>query len=453
MKLKGRNRHYIFLVFILYVFTAIASIEWINRGQNNYLYSDLLTRAKEELSIVRAQLEAAILADIYETKSLSALITVNPEFDTKSWRALATNILREGKHIRLIGLAPDDVVRFVHPEKGNQQALNLDYKTVPAQWNSIKKAHDLQDVFIAGPVDLVQGGRAVIARIPIFTDPPFNKEYWGVSSIVIDLNSLFHSVGVESLSHKYQLAIQGLDSMGKYGEVFFGRSAYLDDAFGTATVRFPHGSWELVASFRENPLSHLPWYRANIARLIGYPITLLLTFSLFVIYRQYTMAHKRSLHDELTGLPNRRYFMYTLDNLFKDCAQTENSTFAVLNIDLDGFKMINDTYGHAAGDKVLVVCAERLKSVLRSSDLVARVGGDEFLVILSRISNPNDVDIVNIALHKALCQTPVIYGQHLINIRASIGHALYSDDYLDAEMLLKVTDERMYQQKRRQLGT
>ncbi|WP_295893317.1 diguanylate cyclase [uncultured Vibrio sp.] len=448
MQSTKHNRLYLSLVFILYLVSAIASIEWINRGQRDFLRTELLSRAKEELSIVRSQLETTIVSDIYAAKSLSALVTVNPDVEISHWKALAKNILQEGKHLRIIGLAPDDVIRMVYPEEGNERAVGVDYRTIPQQWSSVKKAREIQKVFISGPVDLVQGGRGIIARIPIFTDPPFNTDYWGCSSVIIDVDSLFHQVGIESFSYKYDLAIKGMDSAGMDGDLVHGSNAVFDNAFDVQTVFFPYGSWVLAGAIKDNILTQVPWYRVYIARLIGYPIMLLLTLSFFVIYRQYISAYKRSLHDDLTSLPNRRYFMFTLRNLFNDCSQRGcDEAFAVLSIDLDKFKTINDTYGHAAGDKVLAVCAERLKSVLRSTDLVARVGGDEFLVILSRISNSSDVDVVNIELQKALCQTPVIYEENLIDIRASIGYVLYLHDYPDIEALLKVADERMYQQK------
>ncbi|CAH8193637.1 hypothetical protein VAE308_1150375 [Vibrio aestuarianus] len=77
------------------------------------------------------------------------------------------------------GLAPNDIIQFIYPFKGNQKAIGLDYRTIPSQWSSIVKAKEIKDIFIAGPFDLVQGGRGLIARIPIFTDPPLNEKYWG----------------------------------------------------------------------------------------------------------------------------------------------------------------------------------------------------------------------------------------------------------------------------------
>lgn len=98
-----------------------------------------------------------------------------------------------------------------------------------------------------------------------------------------------------------------------------------------------------------------------------------------VIMRLYQVAEERALHDPLTQLPNRRYFIYTIEHYFENAKRSHSEgNFALLNIDIDRFKSINDSHGHSAGDKVLVACAERIKSSLRVSDLVARIGGMSF---------------------------------------------------------------------------
>ena len=119
-----------------------------------------------------------------------------------------------------------------------------------------------------------------------------------------------------------------------------------------------------------------------------------------------------------------------------------------MNIDLDGFKAINDTYGHAAGDKVLVECAKRVKGKLRTSDIVARIGGDEFLVLLPRIIDEQHVASITKKLQVAICETPVACEAHSIYLRISVGWVIYNDSYSDVDGLLKAADEKMYDQKR-----
>ncbi|MCG9580321.1 diguanylate cyclase [Vibrio tubiashii] len=452
MALSSGRHFYLNAVCLLVFVISIGLVESLDRSQKSFLRDSLLARAKEELSIVRSELESAIVSDIYVVNSLPALVASNPEFEFSGWDLIASSVIRKSSHVQLLGLAPDDVIQYIYPLEGNEKALGLDYRTIPSQWRTVKKAQDLQEIFIAGPINLVQGGLALIARVPIFSDPPYNSRYWGVCSVVISLESLFLDAGVSSFEHRYNIAIRGRDSTGIDGEVFYGLQSTFDQAFAIESVHFPYGNWVIAASTKKDLLAAKPWYQVHAVRLLGYPMILLLLGAFTLTYRLYAAASKRSLQDELTLLPNRRYFMYTLREHFDAVRKRhEQDRFAILNIDLDKFKAINDTFGHAAGDKVLIATAERLKSVLRTSDVVARIGGDEFLILLPRIENSNDIDVINIELQKAICHTPVIYEQHLINLQVSVGYAIYKPEFNDIDDMLKLADSRMYQEKRRQL--
>jgi diguanylate cyclase (GGDEF)-like protein len=118
-----------------------------------------------------------------------------------------------------------------------------------------------------------------------------------------------------------------------------------------------------------------------------------------------------------------------------------------LFLDLDGFKPINDTLGHAAGDWLLQETAARLVQSVRSSDLVARLGGDEFLVLLTTLSNARDAEIVTQKL-LARIGTPLAYEGQMLRISASVGIGIYPDDAFDADRLIAVADEAMYTAKK-----
>lgn len=431
------------LLTFLLIFVGL--IESFNVSQRNFMREGLYTRAKEEMLSIRFRLEASILSDIYAANGLQALVTLRPDGDITDWPQVAASVLRKGKHVQVVGLAPNDVIKYIYPLEGNQAALGLDYRTVPQQWKSINKAREIQDIFISGPVNLVQGGKAIVARVPIFTDPPINSQYWGVCSIVINWDSLFSESGVETFGYSYNFAIRGFDSSGFQGEVFFGESSTFDNAFATEIVNFPYGSWVIAASEKKDVLKQLPWYQSNIVRLQGYPVLLILIILAFIIYRLYTIANERAMFDELTKLPNRRYFMFTLQHFFELAERSKGkNSFAIVNIDLDKFKSINDKYGHDAGDKVLIACSERILSALRASDIVSRMGGDEFLILLPRINRVADLDIISKTIEKAISDSPVIYDKTLLNIHASVGYILYHSKFVDIDDMLKAADEAMY---------
>jgi diguanylate cyclase (GGDEF)-like protein len=147
-------------------------------------------------------------------------------------------------------------------------------------------------------------------------------------------------------------------------------------------------------------------------------------------------------HDSLTGLPNRETFNELLHYAI-EAAHRHERQFAVLFIDLDRFKVINDSLGHDAGDILLVEIASRLRGGLRSSDVVARLGGDEFVVILEETADRDDVEHIARDLLSALSQ-PLQLSGHECHTTASIGIAMYPSDGSDVQTLTKNADMAMY---------
>jgi diguanylate cyclase (GGDEF)-like protein/PAS domain S-box-containing protein len=153
-----------------------------------------------------------------------------------------------------------------------------------------------------------------------------------------------------------------------------------------------------------------------------------------------------SLNDPLTGLPNRRLVSERLHSLLT-LNSGKRSLIALLFIDLDGFKVVNDSFGHAIGDELLKEVALRLRSQVRKSDLVARLGGDEFMVILEEIRAKEETAMVAGSLLDILAR-PFYIENFDISIGASIGISVYPESALDGEELIKQADSAMYVAKR-----
>ena len=152
-------------------------------------------------------------------------------------------------------------------------------------------------------------------------------------------------------------------------------------------------------------------------------------------------------HDSLTGLPNRLLFNDRLDQAIS-LAKRDSRQFALLYLDLDKFKPVNDTLGHTAGDELLKGVAARIRHQVRESDTVARVGGDEFTVILPDIARREDAETVAKKIIAALA-TPFQLGsqKQSVDIGTSIGIAVYPADARDADALVKAADAAMYSAK------
>ena len=165
----------------------------------------------------------------------------------------------------------------------------------------------------------------------------------------------------------------------------------------------------------------------------------------------YDELTRYSQHDELTGTPNRTLMLDRLHNAIA-LAQRRTTRVGVLFVDLDHFKQINDTLGHAAGDLALQLVTQRLQAAVRDSDTVSRHSGDEFLVLLSDISSVADAAAVARKMLASLAASAQI-GPHALQLSASIGIAVYPEDGSDPSILIRHADAAMYRSKRRGSGS
>jgi diguanylate cyclase (GGDEF)-like protein len=155
-------------------------------------------------------------------------------------------------------------------------------------------------------------------------------------------------------------------------------------------------------------------------------------------------------YDALTDIPNRQFFLHALSKI-QGISKRSNEKLAVFFLDLDHFKFINDTLGHAIGDQLLMTVAERIQHIIRSSDIVARIGGDEFAILLSNLDHEkNASDIAEKILDKLA--EPIVLEGHTFTTSASIGIAVYPGDAISPEALLKKADTAMYEAKQEGRG-
>lgn len=150
--------------------------------------------------------------------------------------------------------------------------------------------------------------------------------------------------------------------------------------------------------------------------------------------------------DELTGLPNRRLFLDRAEQTLRS-AQRRQQHFALLYIDIDDFKSINDEHGHDAGDALLREIARRLQGCVRSEDTVARMGGDEFVILLPSVMDMQDVLTLTRKIREELAQPYTLPGVGTLARGASIGAAVYPDDGTDIAAMTRTADKRMFTEK------
>ncbi|WP_370067010.1 putative bifunctional diguanylate cyclase/phosphodiesterase [Mycobacterium sp. MAA66] len=185
----------------------------------------------------------------------------------------------------------------------------------------------------------------------------------------------------------------------------------------------------------------------TIANRLGHPDIAALVCNIRDITERIENAERlqhQALHDTLTGLPNRTLLINRLEHAARAAAH-RNTTLALLYIDLDLFKRINDTLGHAVGDQVLIAAAERMKATVRPIDTIARIGGDEFVVLSESLSEPEQASALANRLHQAITE-PIFVDQQPVSVGCSIGIA-FPADHEDPESVLQEADLAMYRAK------
>lgn len=441
--------------------------------QNRELFrQQLRADATAELARTRGRLEGNLDRSIQLVRGLVATLSIEPEMTQERFSALASNVLREAVQIRHISAAPDLVVTLIHPVEGNEKALGLDYRQNEGQRGQALQVRDSGKLVLAGPVELVQGGTALIGRFPVLVGE--EGRFWGIVSAVIDMERLYAASGLLDASLPIDIAI----GRGNVAEQvpFFGPGKVLVNEPVMANIELPSsslfiaaapkGGWDVAPDNR--------WLLRGLIALCGALIvTPMLITGRLVGERQNHIEELRraknltearnaellvakariehtALHDSLTGLPNRRY----LDKKLELRASSGNRTLkktALLHIDLDRFKQINDTLGHAAGDAMLIHAANILKANVRAGDFLARVGGDEF-VVLCKLEGREGGDHAKYlaALAERIIgkmREPVIYEGHECRFGVSVGIAMDEEPGDDLRDLLVNADIALYRAK------
>ncbi len=438
-----KNRQYLLTVIILSVLFW-AGVSFLIQTFSNLYQQQVVEETKSEsqksVALVRANFEAFVFQTVYTADSLATIIMLNPKLALENWDTIAKALIDKSKYIRSVGVAPNNIISHVYPLKGNEKALGFDLRNRPDQFITAMRAKELQEVYLDGPLELVQGGQALIARFPIFLDAPLSNEYWGTVSVVLDYELIMEDSGIYRLDG-LATAIRRYYQHLKDPVVFFGNAQLFTSPDLVLPILLPNSKFEIAGQYDFDDSASIEWSR-GIIFVVGVSVALVLFVSALLLLRALSLARDASLQDELTKLPNRRFFMnYLGQRLTGD----KKSEFTLLNIDLNDFKAVNDTYGHDVGDHFLIHVSQLLRSSVRSSDFVARMGGDEFMIVLDRIAEPNKVDSL-IEKLKLRCQSkPMCYQSQLIRPSLSIGSATRStDSKISIEELLAESDKKMY---------
>ncbi|MBL8429073.1 MAG: response regulator [Dechloromonas sp.] len=304
------SRRSLHLMTALLLCCGLALAAYFAEKINHEQYeSDERAKVLYRLTMLRDALDGNLTSDIQLVRGMIGVVALAPDLDQRQFDIAVQPLFAGRTQLRNIAAAPDMVVRWVYPIKGNEQAVGLDYRSTPAQFAAVEKARLSHEIVVAGPLNLVQGGVGLVARLPIYLPDRTGGEYfWGIVSAVIDVEKLFSSSGLYDDKLTLDVAIRGKDATGADGEVFFGRPEVFTANPVLASIHLPQGSWLIAATPRGG-------WRAEPTNLwslrLGFAlVALMVTGAFLALNRAFALASNAKERAEAS----RRQLWACLDN-------------------------------------------------------------------------------------------------------------------------------------------
>lgn len=383
---------------------------------------------------------------LYKTQILGVLVVQN-EGDIDNFERLAATIV-DDPAIKNIIIAPGGVVSHVYPIAGNEKVIGLDYFSQGEGNKEAILARDTGQLILGGPFNLVQGGQALVGRLPVYIEGTNKeKEFWGIVSVTLEYPLALEGADLVELENQgfgYELWRISPDT-GERQTIASGSYNFDREVeFVERPVKIFNAQWHFrIAPIRE-------WYEyaeSWIAIFMGLFISFLLAYLVQNNYDLNEMRHKLeqlSEKDALTGVLNRRGLFRILENRIRE----DGRPFILCYIDLDKFKETNDLFGHGAGDGVLEHFVKVLQSHIRDKGLIARIGGDEFIVIFENTDRRAEAEEVFRKIDQELKEPVYVGGKNQVQISYSVGTAVYPSDGKTVAELMASADQAMYSIKR-----
>lgn len=431
------------VILIVGIFLSWRAGELEHQHELSRQKSDIQARVSD----FRARLETQLYYSVASIRGLAVVLVIREGMTPTQFTSIADELSRSNPAQRALSLAPNFIVRDVYPIVGNEQLIGLNLLLDPEQKIAVYRSIQLDNAVLSGPYPLNQGGEGVICRMPVWIKKEGVPRLWGAVSVTLDFSTLLEEAGLAGLQQDMHVTMRGRNAAGPAGAFFFGEEGLIANDAVRVPVFVPGGSW-LISVQPKKGFGAEPWWWTK-AAMIG------LLVSLFSALASYRILFDRSRiryladHDPLTQLPNRRQ---ALSDLYKLTSRSNRSgqPFAVLSIDLDGFKPVNDQFGHDAGDEVLVTIARRLLAAVRAGDTVARMGGDEFIVLIDDPRANDEKHLLTYAsrMREILSQPIHVLQNQMVNVGASIGVAAYPFHANKVDDLMREADQAMYRAKR-----
>lgn len=426
------------IVPLIVFLVGICLLSVFTYNTNVQIQKDRRTIAKLNVETYGQRIENDIENGIETTDTLKQVL-INGNGQIINFSKIAENLMSYS--IQSVQLAPNGVVTEIYPEEGNEAGkIDLLKDSKRGKISNYAKDHNI--TIIQGPIKLKQGGSGLVVRNPIYLEDENGQEYfWGFTIVILRVPEIFEDStnALSKFKYNYRLSREASVLDKKYVEV----DANCDKMIRPVTYNLTVGKekWKLEIMPRAG------WSNSTTLYLIffgGLSLVLLLTEIIRVLFllderrvELKELAHK----DGLTKLYNRYGFDEMAEKMIK---KDPEAYYVAALLDVDDFKLINDMYGHAYGDKALISLAENMRKFFPSSALLGRNGGDEFCILLSNCT----VEEAKEALIE-FTKTPKTfsYKGQTYSFCISLGYAEYPNNAIERSQLMRCADAALYEVK------
>ncbi|WP_295517731.1 sensor domain-containing diguanylate cyclase [uncultured Pseudomonas sp.] len=405
-------------------------------------------RTREVATTFAVSVEKVVERALTATRTLAVMV-YQGHGEVPDFPALARFVLPLYKGVYALSLAPNGFIRQIEPLDRNLLVRDHDLLEFQNRDEVLRayKANDTRIQFM-GPFKLIQGPIGAIGMLPVFLPGPQGKpRFWGYTVVTLVLPEALEDANLSAMAAQgYAYQLVGIDPETNERRILLRSGPAVVD--GTCReVKIEAMTWTLCVSPQASWQSQARHYFEFGLVLVGSASLAWLVYGLMGRRERRAELLRQALLDPLTGLANRRLLMDRLAQA-QERTRRDGKRLAVALLDLDGFKGVNDNFGHAQGDRVLIVTAERLLGQLRSSDTLARLGGDEFVLIMENLAGHEEGRQVLERLLQVV-REPLQLEGGIGQVYASIGVVIWDPTKAgDSEAILRQADAAMYQAKR-----
>jgi diguanylate cyclase (GGDEF) domain len=416
-------------IILLFIFLAFSTYEYNRVNQMEQI------KATEHFVVFDNALNNLVYTNINLMRGFAAYLQTDSNLEDEDVYDYLDELLKsQGDLINNVGILKDTTIVWNYPYELNKSTIGVDLIGVKGQSAYVSSVKQNGKTTFQGPVNLVQGGIGFIIRTPVYQS---GGQYWGQISIVLKGDRFIEEIKQIESSLNVKSIIMSDD------QIVYGDKNLLDENIHWFKFADDMFVWDLGIVI--NNSDTLPYLNVYLFIIIGFFMFIAITFASFIMLKSNDIIKHESMHDQLTGLRNRNSLDETMQQLFA-AAKRNDHKVGVLLLDLNKFKEINDTFGHTVGDLVLRETALRLNEAARKDEVLFRVGGDEFLLVVPVVESNDVLKTIKKRFQSVLSYKLEVNGYSVI-VTSSIGCAISGDDGDNFDELFLKADRRMYEEK------